>query len=699
MPLPELREELDLLSGGTLPDGQPIWRLHDPACNRFYSIDWPTFEILRRWSFPDAESIAESVGRETTLRITQHDVENVLAFLLENQLINPTHASNARLMAKQLAQKKQDWLHWLLHHYLFFRIPLWRPDTWLECWLPIAHALFSRSFLGLTCVALLLGLSQVARQWDFFLTSLVDTFTWQGLAAYGTAIIFVKLLHELGHAFTAKQFGCRVPSMGIAFLVLWPMAYTDTNEAWRLVNHRHRLRIAAAGIITELIIAAWATFAWAFLPEGTLKQIAFTLATTSWIATIAINASPFMRFDGYFILSDFLNIPNLHERCSALARWKLREWLFNLKEVKPEFMPAHRERWLILFAWFTWLYRLTIFFGIALLVYHFFIKLIGILLFAIEISWFIIMPIQKELCAWKQRWSVIKKQRRAWVSASLMLLVISAFFLPWPGRIPVMGLLKPVESWTFFAPGTTHIQHLPYSENSPITKGEWLMGLQAPSLLARRDGLLARIDTLRWQAAAIQFDNENRNRLQSTQEEFTTAQTELASVEEELVRYQARAPFSGTLRDIDPDLQTGQWLSAHEPIAHLIGQGQRVETYLDETQIQRVQIGNRGWFMTQAGAGPLLTLRITNIDRDTSRVLNNPALSASAGGHVLTRPLKDQLIPEQAMYLVTLDVETPAPELTNRTWRGWVVIEAEPESPGLYYLRSALAVLIREAGL
>jgi putative peptide zinc metalloprotease protein len=235
-------------------------------------------------------------------------VQEVVKFAVQHQLVQAITPDAPRKMTEQLAHIQGSPMKWLLHHYLFFRVPLIRPDAWLTRWVGVARWFGSAGFGWLTLLALLMGLSQVVRRWDVFSASLVDTFNLEGLLAYGVALFCVKLLHELGHAFTAKHFGCRVPAMGVAFLVMWPVAYTDTNETWRLTNRFQRLRVASAGILTELVIAAWATLAWALLPEGGLKSAAFVLATTSWVATLAINASPFMRFDGYFILMDALDI-------------------------------------------------------------------------------------------------------------------------------------------------------------------------------------------------------------------------------------------------------------------------------------------------------------------------------------------------------------------------------------------------------
>ena len=700
MGLPALREELALLPGPALGDGQPSWTLHDPVRNRFFSLDWPTLEILRRWSLDDTEAIITDIATHTTLHLDAGDIDGVVRFLDSNQLLQPSGTDSARLLAGRLERLEGSRLNWLLHHYLFFRIPLIRPDAWLDRWQGAASWFYTRAFAILTLFALAFGLSQVARHWEQFSASLVDTFNWEGLAAYGVALFFVKLLHELGHAFTAKRHGCRIPSMGVAFLVLWPMAYTDTNDVWRLTSRHQRLQVAAAGILTELVIAAWATLAWALLPDGTLRSAAFVLATTSWVATLAVNASPFMRFDGYFILSDALEIPNLHERSFALARWQLRELLFALGDEPPEHFVLLRQRLLIAFAWITWLYRLVVFLGIAVLVYHFFIKVVGILLFLVEIVWFVALPIRQELQAWQKRWPEIREKRRSRISAALLALFVGLTIVPWPNRIATSGLLRPAEVWPVFAPSGAQIERLAHKSGESLAAGDEILALAAPELLTRVASAQARIERLRWQAATAGFDVESRQRLQSSEEERATAEAELNSLNEELARYSPRAPFAGTLRDMDPDLQVGQWVGKQEKLALLVGpHGQIVETYLDEEAVKAIALGDGGIFLPDGGAGPGLPLSVSNIDSDASRVLLLRQLSAPAGGHVLTRERKTQRVPEQAVYRVTLKVDASQEELSGQSWRGKVILRGRWQAPAGRYLRNALSVMVREAGL
>lgn len=700
MTLPPLREELDLMPGPNLADGQPSWTLHDPVRNLFFRIDWLTLEILTRWSMNDAKLIADDVCEYTTLAIGPDDVQEVVKFAVQHQLVQAVATDAANKMTEQLARIQGSPMKWLLHHYLFFRVPLIRPDAWLTRWVGVARWFGSAAFALLTLLAFLGGFSQVVRHWDVFSASLVDTFNLEGLLAYGVALFCVKFLHELGHAFTAKHFGCRVPAMGVAFLVMWPVAYTDTNETWRLTNRFERLRVASAGILTELVIAAWATLAWALLPEGGIKSAAFVLATTSWVATLAINASPFMRFDGYFILMDALDMPNLHGRSFAMARWKLREWLFGLGDAPPEHFAPGAARAMIAFAWATWMYRLVLFLGIALLVYFFFFKLLGIVLFAVEIAWFILWPIRSELRVWRALWPRIREHKNVRQAAWWGLVLALLLTVPWPGRIGASAVLRPQESWPVFAPAGARIEALPFAHGDVVQTGQALVELFVPDLATREKALQARLEQQRWQAVMSGFDEDMRKRWKVTEQSLATTAAELQGIQAERHQFAPTAPFAGYFWLADPDLSPGQWVSKRETLAVLVRQDSpwRVETWLDEDDVQRVQVGQKAFFTTDSGTGERLELTVSAIDRDAARLLPRHELAGALGGHILTREKNGQLVPERAIYRVVLDVEEMPQSLRSHAWRGQLTVHAQWSSPTARYTRQVLAVLVREFG-
>ncbi|KAF0118262.1 MAG: hypothetical protein FD149_802 [Rhodospirillaceae bacterium] len=243
--LPSLREELTLSLGPVETEGAPTFTLHDPLRNRFFRLSWPAFQILSRWDLGSPEAVAASIARETPLSLTIDDVTGMVDFLAQAQLLRPrTPADTDRLLA--LAQAAQtSWFGWLLHHYLFFRLPLVHPDKPLERALPWVAWLGTKVFRTLTFMAAVLGVFLVSRQWDTFVTTLEDHLSLAGVISFGVALGLAKIAHELGHAFTAKAYRCRVPTMGVAFLVLWPVLYTDVSDAWTLPRRRQRLLVGA----------------------------------------------------------------------------------------------------------------------------------------------------------------------------------------------------------------------------------------------------------------------------------------------------------------------------------------------------------------------------------------------------------------------------------------------------------------------
>jgi putative peptide zinc metalloprotease protein len=699
VPLPPLREEVALHPGPTAPDGQPTWTLQDPVRNLYFRIDWQTFAILGHWALDDPDAICAAVAAETTLRPDPLDVEAVADFLAKNELLQARHANSARLLAQRHDAIRGTWSRRLLHNYLFFRIPLVNPDAWLDRWAPRVAWLYSAAFVRLTLAALAVGLVLVYRHWAQFSTTLVDTLSWQGLVSYGVAIAVVKLVHELGHAFTAKRFGCKVPAMGVAFLVMWPVAYTDTNEVWKIADARKRLAVAASGVATETVIAIWATLAWALLPDGVPRSIAFVLATVSWFATLAINASPFLRFDGYFIVSDLLDMPNLHARAFALARWDLRERLFDLGEPVPEHFSRKRTLGLILFAWATWLYRLIVFVGIAVLVYHFFIKLAGIFLFLVEVVWFIARPVWTEAKVWHGLWPVLRDKPRARRSAAIAAAVTLLFIIPWPTRLGASGLLRPPETFVVYAPGGAQVVGLPLAEGAQVPAGAPLVLMASPDLTLRWQTATARAAQLRQQAGTAGVDPLQQQNLQVLQQSLVAAQAELANVEAEAAKYVPVAPFAGRLYDIDPELKPGVWVHRQERLMALVKPGAwQVETYLDDDAVRRVKAGDGARFFADGLEGPSLPLVVTAVDEDATRVLPTGMLATAYGGSVLTREKDRSLVPERAVYRVTLEAQAEPGRLEGHSWRGHVVIRGSWEAPGLAYLRSALALVWREAG-
>jgi len=697
--LPALREELALYPGPVAGSGAPTWSLYDPVRNLFFRIDWLTFEILSRWHLDDPRAILSAVEKETTIQPEEEDLVGVARFLSENELVQRHDAEGTAWYQEQAKKRRSSLGTSLLHHYLFFRLPLWRPNTWLERMSPRVSPLFTRSFLVLTLLALFGGLIEASRQWDGFVSTLVDTFSWRGMAGYFITLVCVKFLHELGHAFTAKRYGCRVPTMGVAFLVMFPMAYTDVNEAWKLSDRRQRLAVGAAGILTELAIAAWATLAWAMLPDGSLRGAAFLLATTTWISTLIINASPFLRFDGYFLLMDWLDMPNLHQRAFALAKWRLREGLFGLKEPQPEHLPAHRHRGILIFAYLIWVYRLIVFGGIAILVYAFFPKPLGPFLAAVEVGWFILLPIWREIKEWRARLPVIVKSPRTRLTLTLLGLFLIVAFVPWDQRVRSQGLLRPAEHFPLVAPGAARVKAMPVGNAQVVLAGQTLIELEVPDLGFQGEAASARAANLQWQSNAAGVDPKLREQQQVIEAARGKVGAELAGIREEQGRYTPTAPFAGRFYVTHPDLQPGAWIGKNEKLGVLADTSRwRVETYLPEVELNRIAIGDSGHFYSETPDVADLPVRVERIDHDSTRVLPDGILASTRGGELLVRERGRYIVPEKALYRVTLSLSADYAPGTPQILRGKVVLYGTPKAFMAEFTRAAAALFVREAG-
>ncbi|MDZ5460967.1 HlyD family efflux transporter periplasmic adaptor subunit [Azohydromonas lata] len=693
-PWPALRQELQLHHAPALADGSPSWTLHDPVRHRFTRIDWITYEVLRRWWVADAALIAEEVNAHTTLAISAEHVQQVLEFARRNELTEPT----AALPAPPRVSGLRAAATWLLHHYLFFRIPLFSPDALLQRLLPWARPLGSRSFGRATLAALLLGLLAVVWDWSAFTTQAVDMLSWRGLALYGVTLVAVKIAHEFGHAFTARHHGCRVPTMGVAFMVLWPVAYTDTSEVWRLSDARARLSVALAGVRTELTIAAWATLAWALMPDGPLRAVAFTLGTLTWVSTVAVNLSPFMRFDGYFVLCDLLDQPNLHERSFALARWWLRRVLLGWETPAPEEMAPGLRRALMAFAFVTWAYRLTLYLGIAWLVYHFAIKAVGIVLFAVELGFFIMLPVIRELKLWhagRQGW---RGSRRLRLTLGVAAAVAAAGFVPMAGHESAGAVLQPAQHLAVRLPTAAVLEKMHVQPGQQVKAGTLLLEASASAMEQRLQAAQVRIRQLQAQVAAASVDTQQQAQWGSLQKQLATARQEAVAAQEDMARLRPRAPFDGMVMAVDEAARAGGVVSPQQTLLQLAEPNRwRVVAYAGESTARALQPGDGARFVADAAPMRGLSARVVSVAPHASTVLAEPMLAQAHGGALEATSQGREWLLAQPMYRVELELLADA-SLSPRQWRGHAVLAQPARSAWERVWTAAAAVMVRELG-
>jgi len=697
--LPLLRQELGLFPAPPAENGTPAWTLHDPPANKFYLLGWPAFEILSRWNLGSVQSVIDAVNQETTLSVTEQDVLGMIAFLEQNFLLQTsTPAESGRLLTAQLASRP-NWASWLLKNYLFIRIPLVKPERFLKKTLPFAEFFFSRAFLFMVIVAAIAAFYLLSRQWDIFIHSFTAYRTLEAILIVGCAIPIAKIIHELGHAYTAHRYGCRIPSMGFAFVVLTPMLYTDTNEAWKLTSRNQRLAIGIAGITAELLLALAALWAWLLIPDGPFRGAAFILATTTWVMTIALNASPFMRFDGYFILSDFMRLPNLHHRSFAFGRWWLREWLFGLGEPSPEPASPRLKIFLVLFAFFVWLYRLVVFFGIAVMVYHYFFKALGIFLFAVEMGWFIILPMYKEILAWLKMRDKLRLNMNTIRSMMLLACTIFIIAVPWKGTLSVPATLSATREQQVSAPFSSMIIGESAGDMKKVQAGEPLLQLYSPDMEQQIRQLNTTMGVSRWQAEQQTFDERLLRQGNILNRRFEADATEISGLKSVMERLNLRAPFDGVIVARNDELANGVWLPRKEPLFVIADISKnRVDAYVSERELERIKVGAAARFFPDALEFGVYKCQVAEIDRVNVPIIDEPFLASTYGGSIASRTnAQGVTIPDMPIFRVRMDGCSPD-TVPMIKLRGVAHIGAEKRSSLIEMIRNGYAGIIREAG-
>jgi len=696
--LPPLRQELDLLEGPRAFNGAPTWSVYDPANQRFYRIGQTECEILLAWEQGSIENIVQSFNDRGLISITEEHVAAMYTFLYSHNLLKVQGSEATQFLLKQARAAKQHWLTWLIHHYLFIRIPLVRPDRFLKQTYSKVSFLFNPIVLQLLLLILAVNLYVLIDRWELFSQTFLHFFTFQGIIFYFFALTLAKILHELGHAYTAHHYGCRVASMGVAFLVMFPVLYTDTSDAWKLSSKKKRLAIASAGIAVELALAVVSTTLWHFLPDGTFRSGVFLLATTTWIMTLLVNLNPFMRFDGYYILSDFLEVENLQNRAFALARWQMRQSLFGMKEVRPELFPVKLNRILILYAWGTWLYRLILFLGIALLVYHFFFKVLGLILMLVEIIWFIALPISKELKYWFDHRESINLNKKSFRTILIIILLLCVLFVPWQSRIEAPAVLKAAIHTDLYMPLSGKLTNIKVRTGEQVRAGQVLIQFSSSDIDLQLERNNAKIRALRWQLSFHGQDKDLSNRQQITQSELESAMSEQKGLLDEREKLSVKSPFDGIVLNINDQLNPGEWVAQDETLISLAQfNTYEIEAYVQEDYLGQILHSQQAVFYPEQldwhNIGCLI-FRRDNVASDTI----SPEYASIYSGSI---PVKGQdpenLIPETSVYRVWLQTDKQK-TVINRAIRGSVMIAVPAESYASYIWKRVLAVLIRETG-
>src|SRR5688572_14905390 len=379
--------------------GERWYVVRDPAGNQYHRLSSAAYRFvgLLDGSRTVAEAWDLAGGMLADDAPTQPEVVQILSQLHAANLLESNITADAGVLLRRHKKLMQRRLQGRLMNVLFPRIPLWDLDSFLVRWMPLMKGLFLNPFgIFLWLGVIIAAVAVVAPKWDMLKTDAGNAMSpgnWPWLWA---TFVIIKLIHELGHAFTCRRFGGEVHELGVMFLVFVPAPYVDASSAWSLPNKWQRILVGAGGMIFELFVAAICAFIWATTNPNTLThQLAYNTMLIASVSTVIFNANPLLRYDGYYILSDWLEIPNLRQKSMEYSFGLIKRHVFRVKSPIP-LPPVGQRFWLFLYAVTSGVYRIFVGVMIILIVANE-VPVLGVLMAIGGVITWLVVPVVKTL--------------------------------------------------------------------------------------------------------------------------------------------------------------------------------------------------------------------------------------------------------------------------------------------------------------
>ena len=697
-PLPRLRADLQLLSVNHSNAGLPSWTIYDPVRGKYFRVGWVEFELLKRWDFGTINAIVHQVNHETTIRATAAHVEDLQKMLIENELIDvPSIDAIAKLLQKKHA-RPISLVKKLFTFSLFYKKPLINPDRFLENANSLLQPVYK--FKSLLYGLLTLMLVFVGFGFSTHAHELKDTFIQYmnptGYCLFALVLVLTNVLHEIGHGLVAKHYGCSVRQMGVALIFMLPVCYCDTTDAWRLNDRRQRLRINAGGMAAEAVLALIAGLLWLIFPDGILKTLAFFIAVTSLGTTVLINLNPFLKFDGYYLLADALQIDNFQSKSFATMRWQLRSWVIGSQEVMPYQVSHRQKRVMCLYAASTWLYRFFLYQVIALMVYQFWFKALGVILMTGVICTMLIQPMVKELVFYSKSVRDHGVNARTLLSGLLFIVFMLLMLVPLPRLISAPAVLSASEVTRLFAPIASKVKSVHVQIGDEVSIGQVLIKLDDPELTYRRDSLTNEIALLQFKLSRQTNWEHGPDENQITRYHLKTKQAALADIQQSISQLTLLAAEPGQVVSLPDWLTSGVWVAQNDVVAELAKVlTPEVRAYVSAQHVDRIKRENATFYTSTANNE--YPLEAASVSPQSISVLTDESLAISYGGTIaVDQDNNGELIPVHDWSQIKLKPINDA--AVSREKKGFVMFAAKPRSIAASAINRTYGMLIRESG-
>lgn len=524
---------------------------------------------------------------------------------------------------------------------LAVRIPIWDPDRFLTATLPLVRPLLTKTFAIIWLLLVLTAGVFAAMNFGALTTNITDRVLNPGnLAVLWLVYPVVKAFHELGHGYAVKKYGGEVHEIGIMFLVLIPVPYVDASAASAFRDKHKRMLVGGIGIMIELLLASIALFVWLNAESGAVTAVAFNVMLIGGVSTLLFNGNPLLRFDGYYVLADWLEIPNLSGRSTNYLNYLIQRYLFGMREADQITSLWSERVWFVFYGIAAFIYRMFIMFAIiAYIAGRFFI--IGVVLAIWAATTQLLLPIGKGIKFLSGSPKLRTNRPRALTATFTAIAVIlgALFLVPFPSYSIVDGVIWPSQQAQVRAGTNGFVTKVATTEDQKVRSGDLMMQLDDPFMRARLELIDAQLAGLEIQRSAL----IRTDRVQSAliAEEIDVVLNDRTRLIEELEALDIRASRNGTaVLPNSSDLE-GTFVAKGSVIGYVVAQRdtQTVRTVVSQNQIDLVRNDTQSVSVmpVEWNAEPVKAVILREVPGATQQ-LPTPALGTAGGGKVPVDP-------------------------------------------------------------
>ena len=649
------------------------------------------------------------------------DINQCVATLCHGGMVSLGVAGDEERLLKQYefgaaAVRRQRWLS-----PLAIKLPLLDPDAWLTTVTAHIPWLFSR-----TVSRLALGLMAVAVLQGFLHASLISAeliriasspgHWWLYLVLYP----LLKALHEFAHAVCIKHWGGEVHEIGITLLVLIPVPYVDASDVWHFRRRRHRLLVSAAGMIAECTLAALALLIWIVVEPGIVRDVAFAIGIMGSVSTLVFNANPLLKFDGYYLLQDWLDMPNLASRAAQYYQYLIRRYLFaatipastdestnestgvisggsaELRAVHSPVTGAGERRWLLAYGAASPVYRVFIMISIALfLTQKYFIA--GALLGIFTIAQLVIRPLWRSYQYLRTSSELCRQRSRAYgVTAALLVLpVVFISVVPFPSSTRTEGIVWVPAQAQLFAAQSGVVTELHAIPGHWVEAGQLLLSLTDPTLKTQLIAAQARVQVLQIKYRAAQQGNRALAALLANN--LQTAYQQEAQLASQVALLHVHASVAGNFTTPAAAPLIGKPIKQGELLAYIVNPHNLVvHAVVDQHRIGRIHPGEvASTVRLGAQISKPLSATLTRQTPAGNNQLPSPALAYNGNsGIAVASQSTEELKTLEPVFHVELALDSNV-STAGIGGRAFVTLHHNPESIGARWWRASRQLLLK----